>query len=56
MGQSVSFGDENFKQQMAEFMQQINPKPIGSELEALKKKYEDERAAYIERRKRGERI
>jgi hypothetical protein len=51
MPKKFLYADEGFKEQLAEFMQRINPKPTGAELEELKKKYEDERAAYIQGKK-----
>lgn len=43
MGKEVSFGDEHYKKRLADFMQEINPKPQGKEWEKLLAKYMDAR-------------
>jgi hypothetical protein len=39
----LSYGTDNYKQQLAEFMQQINPKPTLEQIERLKQQYLDKR-------------
>jgi hypothetical protein len=39
----VSYGKDDYKEKLAEFMAIINPKPSVTELEKLLKKYEDQR-------------
>jgi thermostable 8-oxoguanine DNA glycosylase len=48
MGKEVHYADEDYNKKLSDWMQTINPKPIGEALEKLKRKYQDERAAYIE--------
>jgi hypothetical protein len=47
MGKVVKYADPHFKENLAKHMQLVNKKPIGKELEALLKKYEDDRDNYI---------
>jgi predicted HicB family RNase H-like nuclease len=48
VGKEVLYADPNYKQRLHDWMQTYNPKPVGEALEALKKKYADQREAYIE--------
>jgi hypothetical protein len=47
MGKVVKYADPHFKENLAKHMALVNKKPIGKELEALLKKYEDDRDNYI---------
>jgi hypothetical protein len=43
MGKYISYGKDDYKKTLAEFMATVNPKPGEKELEQLRKKYEDQR-------------
>ncbi|MBO0961463.1 hypothetical protein J1P26_17290 [Neobacillus sp. MM2021_6] len=35
----VTYGNDNYKKQLAEFMQSVNPKPTLEQIEQLKQQY-----------------
>jgi hypothetical protein len=40
MGKEVSYGDDNYKKQLADFMQEINPKQLEKIEELIKQRLE----------------
>lgn len=43
MGKKISWADENYKETLAAFMQEINPKPTLEQIKALKEMYKNRR-------------
>ena len=43
MGKYISYGKDDYKKTLAEFMALVNPKPAAEALEKLRQKYEEQR-------------